>query len=291
LRCLLSAACLLWAGAASPAGAVPLDLLQLQSVEIPAGGSLAVRGAMRSSYDGSVIDAATTRHGDGRIEAGGLIDFEAGGLRLVGQDAEKHDYRFAPTGRPGHACVAARLVSPCLISRLLPLAQARLLTLADFSASLSGELSTDSPPSPSSGWPRWPLVLIVGAGTAALVVLRRRRQVEAAPCRQALRLVRRLRRRLRKGDPVHQRLLAPLAALAAGAERLEGERRRGLSEGWPGEAARAEASLKDIVASLENMHRTLDVSTRLERAHLDPRLLAELDQGMAAATAAIQELS
>jgi hypothetical protein len=290
LRCQLFATCLLWAEAASADQPVSLDLLQVQSVAIPPGGTLTVRGAMRSSHDGSVLDAVTTRYGDGRVEAGGLVDFEAGGLRLVGQNAEHHEYHFGPVGHQGHGCVVAQLPSPCLISRLLPLAQTRLLTLADFAASLSGELSMDTPPSPGFGQTHWLLALLAASGTTVLIALRRRRRAEAALFRQSLQLMHRLRLRLRKGDPVHQRLLHPLADLAASAKRLEDERKRGLSEGWPGEAARAETSLKNIISSLQVLHRTLDGVTRLERAHLDPQLLAELDQGMAAATAAIQEL-
>jgi hypothetical protein len=67
---------------------------------------------------------------------------------------------------------------------------------------------------------------------------------------------------------------------------LESERRRGLAEGWPGEAARAEASLQTVVTSLHILHRTLDSATRIDRAHLDQGLLIELDQGLAAASAA-----
>jgi hypothetical protein len=132
------------------------------------------------------------------------------------------------------------------------LAQARLLTVADFSATLSGELGIDGESCPAP-WP-WAVVLPVGAGV--------------------------------QGDPVHQRLLPALDALAADSRRLESERRRGLAEGWPGEAARAEASLQTVVTSLHILHRTLDSATRIDRAHLDQGLLIELDQGLAAASAA-----
>ena len=109
--------------------------------------------------------------------------------------------------------------------------------------------------------------------------------------RQAKQLIRSLRRRLRQGDPVHQRLLPSLEALAADCKRLESERRHGLAQGWPGEAARAEASLATMVASLRTLHRTLAGATRLDRARLDSGLLVDLDRGMAAAAAASREVS
>lgn len=279
---------LLWA---APAGAAPeasLDWLHLQSVTVPAGGTLTIRGALRSSYDGSVIDAATTRFGDGRREAGGWLDLPAGGLRLVAQDGDQHRYELAPTGQAGLACVEAHIPSPCLVPRILPLAQARLLTVADFSGTLSGELWTDGPVS-STPW-SWVLVLPVGAGAAYLLSRRLRARRQTAPYRQANQLLRALHRRLHQGDPVHQRLLPALVTLTADSKRLERERRRGLAEGWPGEAARAEASLQTMVTSLRTLHRRLDSATRLERAHLDPGLLIELDQGIAAAAAAAREL-
>jgi hypothetical protein len=269
---------------------VPLDWLQLQAVTVPAGGSITIQGALRSSYDGSVIDAATTRFGDGRREAGGWLDFEAGGLRVIAQDVDQHRYEFAPTGRPGSTCAQGRLPSPCLVPRILSLAQARLLTVADYSATLSGELWMDSATSSASWYGPWALFLPAGAGMAYLVSRRVRARRQTALYRQAHQIIRSLRRRLHQGDPVHQRLLPALDALATDSKRLESERRRGLAEGWPGEAARAEASLRTVVSSLQTLQRTLDGATRLERARLDPGLLVELDQGMAAATAAAREL-
>jgi hypothetical protein len=290
LRALFFVACWLWTGFVMAGQAVPLDLHQSQAVSIPAGGTLTIRGAVRSSHDGSVIDAATTMRGAGAATAsGGLLDFEAGGLRLVGQNQENHEYQFASAGQ-GDGCTMAGLPSPCLIPRLLPLAQERLLVVADFSASLTGVLSMDAPESPVTWRSRWPLGLLAGLGVATLMGLRIRRRAQTSLYRDAQHLMHRLQKRLRKGDPVHQRLLLPLHALVDGARRLEDERKRGLAEGWPGEAARAEASLKSIVSSLEALHRTLDSSTRIERACLDTRLLDELDQGMAAATSAIKEL-
>jgi hypothetical protein len=270
--------------------AEPLDWLRLQPVTIPVGGTLTLRGALRSSYDGSVIDAAATRFGDGRLEAGGWLDFGAGGLRLTTQDGDQHRYELAPNGQTGWACLQAQLPSPCLVPRIFSLAQARLLTVADFSATLSGELWMDGSSATTSWQVPWALVLPVGGGVTYLLSRRIRARRQTALYRQARQMIRSLHRRLHQGDPVHQRLLPSLDALAADSKRLESERRRGLAQGWPGEAARAESSLQTVVTSLRSLHRILDSATRLDRARLDPGLLIELDQGIAAAAAAAREL-
>ena len=56
------------------------------------GATIVVRGSLYSRYDGSVIDAATTTWpagapGGASVDAGGLIDFGAGGFEIVARDA------------------------------------------------------------------------------------------------------------------------------------------------------------------------------------------------------------
>jgi hypothetical protein len=99
----------------------------------------------------------------------------------------------------------------------------------------------------------------------------------------------RLQRRLQRGDPVHQRLLASLQALARHARLLENQHRRGLAEGWPGETARAGQGSATILFRLRTIERTLDQAARAGRGEFDTRLVERLGQDMEAALAARRE--
>jgi len=263
----------------------PLDLFTVQPVALEPGGEIVLQGALHSRHDGAVLDGLTTTIAD-RSVSGGLLDAEAGGLRVVWRDPEQHRYRAIATGGAGPACQAASLPSPCLVPRTLELAQARLLTVADFAQSLSGEVMVERPGSGGMGWrlaelahAPWQYQLAATGPLVALggrVWLRHRRRRGLAPVKSIARLAAGLRRRLRQGDPVHQRLLAPLGLLVDRARRLEGERRRGLVEGWPAEAERAANGLQAIMKSLHDMSRSLDEATRLGRGALDDRLLSDL---------------
>jgi hypothetical protein len=121
----------------------------------PAAEELIIRGALRSSLDGSVFDAVSQRGGypgqpaaDEEARPGGLFDLEAGGLRVAEQDPEAHLYRLVATGRPGAACLAAGLPSPCLVPRLRALAHERLVTTDELGGSLGGTLELESLPPP-----------------------------------------------------------------------------------------------------------------------------------------------
>ena len=230
---------------------------------------------------------------------GGLVDAEAGGLRVVWRDPEQHRYRLVATGAPGWACQAAEVASPCLVPRTLELAQARLLTVADFARSLSGQVLVECP---ASGGPGARLAVLIHApwqcdvaATGPLIAfagwfwLRKRRRRVPAPCEQISQLVAKLSRRLRQGDPVHQRLLPPIRSLAEHARRLERERRRGLAEGWPGETERSTRALQDILKTLLALGRTLDEATRAGRATLDDRLLGDVQSDLQLALAANSE--
>src|SRR5215471_7416518 len=90
----------------------------------PVAADVVLRGELRSSLDGSTFDAVTERDhyprlaGEAGPRMGGLFDPEAGGLRVVEQDPDRHVYRLAPSGLPGPACLDANLPSPCLVPRL-----------------------------------------------------------------------------------------------------------------------------------------------------------------------------
>jgi hypothetical protein len=209
-------------------------------VAVDPGGEVIVRGAVRSSHDGSVIDALTTRpgatgvEGDGEPVPGGLYDIEAGGWRLVSRDVRAHAYRLAATGNAAPACVEAGVASPCLPLRLLPLAQSRLLAVADFARSVSGEITLEVLDPDSTPVAAPPFVTRYGApmgvGALALVgafalarTLRRRSQTPEAKLR---RTAAKVRARLASGDPVHRQLAPSVDALVTHADELASLRDR-----------------------------------------------------------------
>jgi hypothetical protein len=265
----------------------PLHLTEIQPLDLDASTIVVVSGVLRSSHDGSLIDATTTRPGDdGPAQSGGFLDVEAGGLRVVGRDLDRHSFRLAATGTPGALCVAAQVPSPCLVPRLGALAQERLLSAREFVRTLTGAPVLSLPVGKTTWLRWWPLTALL-----ALPVLYLGRRVRHAPSawQECRRHLGRLQRRLQRGDPVHQRLLAPLQALASHARLLESQRRRGLAEGWPGETARAGQGLATILFRLRTLEQTLDQAARAGRGELDTRLVESLGQDMEAALAARKE--
>jgi hypothetical protein len=271
------------------AESLSLDLFTVQPIDLEPGGELTLEGAVHCHHDGAVLDALSTRMGNSTVP-GGLVDAEAGGLRVVWRDPDHHAYRLVATDGAGPACGAAEVPSPCLAPRTLALAQARLLTVAAFAHSLSGDVKVASSRSGGGGTrlsllvrAPWEYQLAALAPLAALAGwgwLRRRRRRTPAPSQAIAGLVAELTRRLRHGDPVHQRLLVPMAALAAKARRLERERRRGLAEGWPAETQRAANQLDAIVHALLELRAALNQATRAGRADLDHRLLLDLHEDL-----------
>lgn len=126
-----------------------LSLQELATpVPVAPGASIVVRGSLYSSYDGSVIDAATTTWpasapGGASVDAGGLIDLEAGGFEIVARDATAHEIRLVATGKHAPACAVSHVASPCLLLRSRHLAHSRLLGTDPWLASLRGELRVE----------------------------------------------------------------------------------------------------------------------------------------------------
>lgn len=209
-------------------------------VAVDPGGEVIVRGSVRSSHDGSIIDALTSRPGAAGVEGegapvlGGLYDVEAGGWTVVSRDLRAHAYRLAATGNPGPACVEARVSSPCLPLRLLPLAQTRMLAVADFARTVSGEvtlevLNPDSTPLAAPpffvryGTALGVSAVILAAGLGLASTLRRRSQTPEAKLH---RTAAKVRARLASGDPVHRQLVPSIDALVKHADELASLRDR-----------------------------------------------------------------
>lgn len=284
--------------ATARAESFPLDLFAVQPIAIETGGEIALNGALHCRQDGATLDAMTSSVGS-RTLAGGMLDAGAGGLRVVWRDPEQHVYRMVATGVAGPGCELAGVASPCLVPRTLELAQARLMTVADFARSLAGEVRVECPGSAGAGFRLAMLARVPWeyglAATGPLIALagwfwlhKRRRRVPR-PSEEIVRLAATLIRRLRQGDPVHQRLLAPIQSLVDHAHRLEHERRRGVAEGWPAETERSTRGLQAILQSLHDLDVTLDEATRAGRAALDGQLLRDLHRDLQLALAASTE--
>src|SRR5262245_59680311 len=113
------------------------------AVDVTPGGEIILRGSYQSTHDGSIVDAAVTTWpadapGGASVDAGGLIDFEAGGFHLTSRNIATHEVHAVATGGPAPACAAFGVASPCLALRVEPQARTRLLTMDAWTKSLKG---------------------------------------------------------------------------------------------------------------------------------------------------------
>ncbi len=196
-------------------------------VSISPGGELRFSGSLVSS-DGAVIDAATTSWPDGEhagIDAGGMVDFAGGGLRLTSRDPQSHEVVAIATGGDAPLCEAAGVASPCIALRLGPLARTRLLTRDEMVSSLQGRITVEyvappPPPEPSvvKDAARSPIgVSVLLAALAASVVFlgwAARRRAQATPIGRLRLLVRRVERKLSLADAALAVTLRPVVKKA-----------------------------------------------------------------------------
>lgn len=214
------------------------------------GDEIVLRGALTSRHDGSIIDAATTTWpagapGGASVDARGLVDFEKGGLHVTSRDPVTHEVHAVVTGEPAVYCSTAGVASPCLPIRLLALGNSRLLTAAEWRASLMGTVTVEVPvapaPTPAStaaaqarGYAP-ALLATLGLGLALLLgfaAVRAWRRRAESPRARLIALARRVRARAASADPLVAAPLTPalddaLARLAAGrvdADSDEGKR-------------------------------------------------------------------
>ncbi len=193
-----------------------------QHFDADPGTEIVLRGVVRSTFDGSEIDAATTTWPDGApggasVDAGGLVDLRGGGLHLVSRDPKTHEVVAVVTDRPGAACEAAHVASPCVALRSLEQARSRLLTTSEWGRSLDGkltaEIQTPVPPpayAPVTHALTSPLVATGALATilfavAIFAVARRRRSASY----QMRRAIRRIEKKLAVADAALSGALAP----------------------------------------------------------------------------------
>lgn len=256
-------------------------------VEVEPGGEIVLRGSFHSKHDGSIVDAATTTWpagspGGASVDAGGLVDFEAGGFHMTSRDPVSHEVHAIATGDAAPACAALGVSSPCLPLRLQKQALGRLMTAGDWASSLQGQVTvTVLTPSPwqqhSAAVPYvWGAAGLVAVGLAALFAVRTRKQRAASPAGQLTALAKRVQDKLATADAV---LAAPLApAVAAALRSLKGRKV---------DASSAEG--KRVAAVLTRVEARLDESVHQMRAEEEQRAADELVREMESALEAADE--
>lgn len=272
--------------------AVPIKLLVGEEVRL--------KGSYRNSFDGSVIDAASTTWPEGApggegVDAAGLIDFTAGGLKIVKRDPKTHEIIAVSTGKDAPACAAAGVAAPCLALRTAFFSQRQLVTREEFKQSLDGEILVENlgappPPrpeftdAPATSFSPSPLAygLMGVAGVAAVAgaawMIRRRQKL--SPQGQLKDLVARVSRKLKRADttlsaalePVVRKTLTALNDRKVDARSKEGQRVAALLlrvESRLDETVERERAAKEQAAADELV---LEVESALEAAQEAARL-------------------
>jgi hypothetical protein len=278
-----------------PPVAIPLRLdTPAIPIETIPGGEIILRGSFHSKLDGSTVDAATTtwpkeNPGGASIDAGGLVDFQAGGFHVTSRDAQIHEVHAVATGDSAPACAALGVASPCLPLRLREPAQKRLLTQNEWVQSLKGGITVEvlSPPvyapAVAASRPYFPFLAAAAAFLALLLglaLLRSVRQKRAAsPRGQLLALARRVHGKARSADPT---LAAPLVpALAEALQRLE----KGAVDPTSPEGTKIRVMLEKVETRLEEASQ----KARSEREReITEELALEVDIALQAAEEALQ---
>lgn len=241
----------------------------VQPVDVEPGGEVVLRGSFTSTHDGSVLDAATTQWpagapGGASVDAGGLVDFAAGGLHMTSRDPVTHEVHAVATGELGAACQAAGVSSPCLVLRHGPLARSRLITMSDWSQSLKGgiEVSMVGAPAhaPAVALLEEPAVQgtlglagLLAVGALAWTIRRRQKLTPQGQLKDSLA---RVRAKLKGADAALAASLAPAVARVAD---VLGERR-------------VDASSKEGVRIAEVLRR---VEARIDETKVQAKAAAE----------------
>ena len=138
------------------------------------GGEVVVQGSLRSSFDGTVFDAAyrtdSTKTGPA-TRPGGFYETDRAGLRVSSYDEKTHTVHLVASGMDAPACSAAGLAGPCLVPRGKDLAFERLLTQEEFAKTLTGAMEANVPAGPSLAVETPSHVLSYLSATAGLLLL------------------------------------------------------------------------------------------------------------------------
>ncbi|AKT36013.1 hypothetical protein [Chondromyces crocatus] len=210
---------------------LPLDQA-VTPVDVRPGETIVIKGALVSSHNGSVVDAATITWpaespGGASVSPGGLIDIEGGGWHMSRRDHQNHEVELIATNEAASApaCAAVGVPGPCLPLRTLTLATSQLTTVKEWNQHHKGALTVtlpDPPPvavAPSMVPYLQGSALLLGFGLLAALgwTVHRRRASSAAG--QLLALADRVRRKLKRADPVLAATLTPVVDAASSAVR------------------------------------------------------------------------
>jgi len=252
------------------------------------GTEIVLRGSFTSKHDGSIIDAATTTWskdapGGAKVDPLGLIDFESGGLHMTSRDVEKHEVHAIVTDKPGEACVAAGVSSPCLVLNK-QLALQRLLTQQDFNKTMNGTMELEEPlplappivPPPALPYLQIAAGILVG-GFLAMGAWRWKKGKDLSPEGQLLALTRKVMGQLEKADQV---VAAPLKPTVDAAMKAIREKRV--------DAASKEG--KRVADALRRVNERLETTAREERAAKEQEAADELLREMESALEAAEEM-
>jgi hypothetical protein len=256
-------------------------------VDVSPGGEIILRGSFTSTTDGSIVDAATTTWpqdapGGGSIDAGGLIDFEAGGFHITSRDVAKHEVHAIAVGDSGPACAALQAGSRCLPLRVHKQAVTRLITMQEWTSSLQGNISVEmvAPPVYAPPPAAVPYLQVAGgvlaAGVIAFFALRYRKRRTESPAGQLIALGKRVREKLASADAIVAAPLAPAietALKALRARRIDATSTEG----------------KRIAAVLARVEVRLDESAERTRAHEEQQAADELVREFESALEAADE--
>lgn len=265
------------------------------AVSVEPGREIVLKGAFHSTHDGSIVDAASTTWPEGApggasIDAGGLVDFAGGGFHVTKLDPVSHEVRAVATGDPAPACELAGVSSPCLALRLEPQARTRLLTMAEWRASLKGAISLEIPATPAVAVapvaPRVarptvpaPVLAVVGAVLAlalvAVLTLRARRRRRASPAFALAELCREVERRLADDAVLGASLAKPVKSTLAAVK-------SGRVDAGSPEGVRVRRALELALERLRD--KTLRVRAAKEREAAD-ELVGEMEAALEAAEA------
>ncbi len=270
---------------------LPIDKL-VHPLSVPPGTELTFSGSYRTQ-DGATLDAATTtwpagESGPAGVDAGGIIDFAAGGLRMVSRDPTTHEVVAIVTGDEGPVCKALGTKSPCLVLRTVPLSRTRLVTVNELTKSMMGGITVKHfepppPPPPSVLAPAADLLkhpatislLAVStlAGVGALAwVIRRRQQLSAEGQLRAL--TKRVQAKLQAADA------ALVATLTPALKRVVSSVSNKKLDAQSPEAERVKALLLRIESSIEDSQRAKENAKQQAAAD---ELVIEMEAAMEAA--------